>query len=163
MCPVHADDRVCGDPACDLPSSAIRLITLVIGVDVSHRVTITCLLEPQGTSLCYRMGRRICRWHRDILPHTVQSIHDRERRKTARRACPWRCVELCDTLSDGSHHPCQAPCTSRTRYSVCWPLKGTSNILNRALSLMNLGNIMTLLVSLDLCLQISNLLTFQLS
>jgi len=162
MCPVHAGYRVCSRSCvCDSPSKMIRLITLVIGVDVSHRVTITCLLKPQGTSHCHRMGRRICRWHRDILPHTVQIIHDRERRKTARHDCPRRCVELRDTLGDGSHYPCQAPCTSRTRYSVCWPLKGTSIILNRLLSLMNLGNIMTLLVNLDLCLQIFNLLTFQ--
>ena len=47
------------DPACDSPYSMIRLITLVIGVDVSHRVHVTCLLEPQGTSLCCRMDRSI--------------------------------------------------------------------------------------------------------
>jgi hypothetical protein len=46
---------------CDSPSSMIRLITLVTEVDVSHRVTITCLLKPQGASHCHCMGRRICR------------------------------------------------------------------------------------------------------
>ena len=43
------------------------------------------------------------------------------------------------------------------------PLKRISTILNRALSLMNLGNIMTLLVRLDLSLQLFKLLTIKLS
>ena len=78
------------DPACDLSSSMIRLITLVIEVDVCHRVTdhLFTITSRNYCSLCYRMGRRICLRQRDILPHTVQSIHDRERHKTARRDCP---------------------------------------------------------------------------
>jgi hypothetical protein len=46
--------------------------------------------------------------------------------------------------------------------SVRLPLKGAPTISNRALSLMNLGNIMTLRVRLDLSLRLFKLLTFQL-